>query len=108
MKYKNYIFDLYATLVDIHTNQNPAVFWRRIAAIMHSYGAVYKPSDLKKRYRSLIAANEARLSKELGTEYPEIELGDLRGGARHLQTHSALSPASDSNCIRIRSGCWIS
>ena len=77
MKYKNYIFDLYATLVDIHTNQNPAVFWRRIAAIMHSYGAVYKPSDLKKRYRSLIAANEARLSKELGTEYPEIELGDV-------------------------------
>ncbi len=57
MKYENYIFDLYATLVDIHTNQNPAVFWRRIAAIMHSYGAVYKPSDLKKRYRSLIAAN---------------------------------------------------
>ena len=77
MKYDNYIFDLYATLVDIHTNQNPAVFWRRIAAIMNSYGAVYKPSDLKKRYRYLIGTNESRLSRELGTEFPEIELGDV-------------------------------
>ncbi|MDO4804021.1 MAG: HAD family hydrolase [Lachnospiraceae bacterium] len=76
-KYKNYIFDLYATLIDIHTDQNPIGFWRRIAPIMEAYGAVYEPTELKRRYRELIRTNEDRLSDELETDYPEVELGDV-------------------------------
>ncbi len=77
MKYKNYIFDLYATLVDIHTNEKPITFWRRVAAIMGAYGAVYDPSDLRKRYRGLVRAKEEQLAGELQTDLPEIELGDV-------------------------------
>ena len=77
MKYTNYIFDLYATLIDIHTDQNPIDFWRRIAAIMDAYGAVYEPMELRTRYRQLINEHEIRLASELGTEFPEIELGDV-------------------------------
>ena len=54
MRYSNYIFDLYATLIDIHTDQKPIEFWRRIAAIMDAYGAVYEPVELRTRYRQLI------------------------------------------------------
>ena len=77
MKYMNYIFDLYATLIDIHTDQKTIDFWRRIAAIMDSYGAVYEPGELRTRYRQLINEHEIRLAAELGTEFPEIELGDV-------------------------------
>lgn len=77
MRYSNYIFDLYATLIDIHTDQKPVDFWRRIAAIMDSYGAVYEPMELRTRYRQLINEHEIRLASELGTEFPEIELGDV-------------------------------
>lgn len=77
MKYDNYIFDLYATLIDIHTNQNTAVFWKKVTAIMDSYGAVYKPTDLKRQYRAQIKTNEALLSNDLDTEYPEIDIGNV-------------------------------
>ncbi|MBR3154146.1 MAG: HAD family hydrolase [Lachnospiraceae bacterium] len=77
MRYKNYIFDLYATLIDIHTDQNPIDFWRRIAAIMDAYGAVYEPVELRTRYRQLIHEHEVSLANEIDTEFPEIELGDV-------------------------------
>ena len=31
MRYQNYIFDLYGTLVDIHTDENKASLWKKIA-----------------------------------------------------------------------------
>ena len=77
MRYENYIFDLYATLIDIRTDQKPIDFWRRVAAIMDAYGAVYEPLELRTRYRQLIHEHEVSLAAELGTEFPEIELGDV-------------------------------
>ena len=77
MEYKNYIFDLYATLVDIHTDQEPFDFWWRVAAIMDAYGSRYEPLEMKTRYRQLIQDREERLARELGTSFPEIELGDV-------------------------------
>ena len=29
--YKNYLFDLYGTLVDIHTNEEAPSFWRSVS-----------------------------------------------------------------------------
>ena len=77
MDYKNYIFDLYATLIDIHTNQKPLPFWRRVAAIMNAYGAVYEPAEMRKRYRELIREEEKILEDSLGTEYPEVDIGKV-------------------------------
>lgn len=77
MEFTNYIFDLYATLVDIHTDQEPLDFWWRVASIMDAYGARYEPLEMRTRYRQLIHEREVRLAKESGTEFPEIELGDV-------------------------------
>lgn len=77
MKYKNYIFDLYATLVDIRTDQQPLDFWWRVAALMNAYGAVYEPAELRSRYRQLIHEHEVSLANELSTDFPEIEIGDV-------------------------------
>ena len=48
--YKNYVFDLYGTLVDIRTNENKAYLWDKMAEIMGFYGAVYERQELKQKY----------------------------------------------------------
>lgn len=56
--YQNYIFDLYGTLVDIHTNENKASLWNRMAVYLTLQGAPYAGAELKKTYRQFI--DEAR------------------------------------------------
>lgn len=47
----NYIFDLYGTLVDIHTNEAKASLWKNMAMFFSMTGAAYTPENLKKEYR---------------------------------------------------------
>ena len=49
-EYENYIFDLYGTLVDIHTDERKIAFWKKMSAIFHRYGADYAPSELRDLY----------------------------------------------------------
>lgn len=51
---KNYIFDLYGTLVDIHTNEAKASLWKNMASVFSMMGAEYAPDELKKRYKELV------------------------------------------------------
>ena len=50
--YDNYIFDLYGTLVDIHTNEENPYLWKKMTEIYASYGAYYDKGELKKTFRS--------------------------------------------------------
>ena len=101
MRYSNYIFDLYATLIDIHTDQKPIEFWRRIAAIMDAYGAVYEPVELRTRYRQLIHEHEVRLAAELGTVFPELswEMCLLSCFCRHRSPETMESGAIPENGV---------
>lgn len=72
--YKNYIFDLYGTLIDIETNENSPALWKKMAGFYSVYGADYRPAELKRAYLSMVKEEEAALAKETGYEYPEIEL----------------------------------
>jgi putative hydrolase of the HAD superfamily len=63
MNYKNYIFDLYGTLVDIHTNENKNYLWKKTADFLKCYGIDYKPNELKKRYFQLVQELEAEISE---------------------------------------------
>ncbi len=49
--YDNYIFDLYGTLADIHTNEENPYLWKKMTEIYASYGAYYDKGDLKKAFR---------------------------------------------------------
>ena len=62
MKMTNYIFDLYGTLVDIHTNESKASLWENMAQIFSMMGATYTAPELKKRYKELA---ERELHKKL-------------------------------------------
>ncbi len=48
--YKNYIFDLYGTLVDIHTNEEKDELWKKMSIFYSFYGAKYDSHDLKAKY----------------------------------------------------------
>lgn len=58
MKYQNLIFDLYGTLVDIHTEENPLV-WEKTALFFGFYGAHYSPEELQTAFQTELEKREA-------------------------------------------------
>ncbi len=69
--YKNYVFDLYGTLVDIHTNETKPYLWKKMKVWYDMHGAIYdRPLTLKKKFYSLIKEKEA----DMNNEYAEIQI----------------------------------
>ena len=58
MRYTDLIFDLYGTLVDIHTDENDLA-WEKTALYFGYYGAHYTGTDLKTDYESEMAKRES-------------------------------------------------
>ena len=75
MKYENLVFDLYGTLVDIHTETDLDIMWEKTALYYGFYGAHYTPQSFRKAYLALTAAEEsaARL-RELAAEHPDLRV----------------------------------
>ena len=70
MKYQNYVFDLYGTLLDIRTNEDKPYLWKKMSEIYSALGASYTPAELKKTFR--------KLEKQLADALPENGEPDLR------------------------------
>lgn len=80
--YRNYVFDLYGTLVDIHTDESGAELWEKLALFYGYYGAVYPPKELKKRYESLCRQKEAEMKSSMESydaheACPEIQIEEV-------------------------------
>lgn len=76
-QYRNYIFDLYGTLINIHTNQKWPCFWKKMAEYYNCFGTSYSGESLHQAYERICLEKDALLRKELGTDYPEIEIGQV-------------------------------
>lgn len=74
-QYQNYLFDLYGTLADIHTNEESPAFWRSVSRLLGMQGVDRSPSELKERYQSEIRRLDAQARSALpaGAE-PEIDI----------------------------------
>lgn len=77
--YRNYIFDLYGTLVDIHTDEEQTAMWEKLVAFFGESGAEYEPGELKKRYCELVTVQEDALAIASGVprRVVEIKLEDV-------------------------------
>ena len=64
------IFDLYGTLVDIHTEENAPV-WEKTALYFGYYGAHYEPGELERTFRRAMAAREAQAGQSYEC-FPDI------------------------------------
>ena len=74
--YDNYIFDLYGTLVDIHTDEEKTELWEKLAQFYGYYGAVYTAEELKNAYACLTGQKEDALRQEMGSD-AAIEAADI-------------------------------
>ncbi len=72
--YKNYIFDLYGTLVDIRTNENKPSLWKNMTLIYAMNGAKYTAVELKEAYSTLVQEQIAAVPAEKYTTNPEPQI----------------------------------
>lgn len=70
MKYTDLIFDLYGTLVDIHTDENELV-WKKTAFYFGFHGAPYTPEELHSDFRAALSRREARAGQNYEC-FPDI------------------------------------
>ena len=91
--YKNYIFDLYGTLVDIRTNERKTYLWKKMSEIFASYGAMYTPNDLHQTYRWLVKQQEMNLPKngEVNRSKVFVELFERKGVSCNRQMQKAIA-----------------
>lgn len=78
-RYEAYIFDLYGTLIDVHTDERKPAFWRALAAVFAEHGAHYEPKALQARYLELCRRETLRLcaENEATAEEAEIDLAPV-------------------------------
>lgn len=80
LPYENYIFDLYGTLVDIHTDEDNPAAWATLARFYSYYEAIYTPEELQEAYRRLTEERTAGcrgLRRDSHEAFPEIEIEEV-------------------------------
>ena len=75
MKYTDLVFDLYGTLVDIHTEENDLV-WEKTAFYFGFYGASYTGPELKTAFETAMRAREARAGQSYEC-FPDIPFEEV-------------------------------
>ena len=78
MKYTDLIFDLYGTLVDIHTEEN-ALVWEKTALFFGFYGAHFTGPELKDAFKASMAAREAKAGQSYEM-FPDIPFEQVMSG----------------------------
>lgn len=69
------IFDLYGTLVDIHTDEEKPEVWKKLALFFRYYGADYTPEELKEAY-----SFQVQKLTEMFREEQEKQAGNEKDG----------------------------
>lgn len=70
MRYTDLVFDLYGTLVDIHTEENSLV-WEKTALYFGFHGASYTPDELRNGFAEIMKAREASVGQSYEC-FPDI------------------------------------
>ncbi|MCH5260340.1 MAG: HAD family hydrolase [Lachnospiraceae bacterium] len=81
-QYRNYVFDLYGTLVDIRTDETDRKLWEHMSLFYGYYGAQYEAEELHQAYLTLVNAKEKALKQENAVQYshesyPEIPIEEV-------------------------------
>lgn len=67
LNYKNYIFDLYGTLIDIHTEEGELKLWEALAQFYGKQGASYEAQEIWDDYVAFVG-EELKKSEEIQVE----------------------------------------
>ena len=75
MKYTDLIFDLYGTLLDIHTEEDDTV-WEKTALYFGFYNAHYTGEELKKAFHNAITARKVKAGQSYEC-FPDIPFEEV-------------------------------
>ena len=78
MPYTDLIFDLYGTLVDIHTEESPLV-WEKTALYFSYYGAYYSGEQLQAAFSAALARREAQAGQSYEC-FPDTPVEQVMAG----------------------------
>ncbi len=93
--YVNYIFDLYGTLLDIHTDEENPELWNKVAGKLYEdYGAEYEGSELRADYLAECKRAEKELQAINHAEYPEIRIENVWANLIAVKSGKRVNPAS--------------
>lgn len=73
LDYQTYVFDLYGTLLDIHTDEGDTFVWEKLSLYYGYQGAVYLAEELQDSYLKLVKAGTTTAS-DSHEAYPEIDI----------------------------------
>ena len=114
--YTNWIFDLYGTLISVHTDEEKELLWQKMSELYSCWGADYAPQQLKEAYHR-ICDEEEKIQLAKGCTYAEIDLADVfvrlyrEAPAKHAaaQKPGALKAWSFAiaNTFRVLSRDWL-
>ena len=84
-EYRNYIFDLYGTLVDIDVDETDRKLWEHMCRFYGYYGALYEADELRRAYSLSVQDRNDQVKKEYAVKYrqesqPEILYEEVFGG----------------------------
>ena len=101
--YQNYLFDLYGTIVDIHTNESKPYLWKKMTVYMNMQGADYTVQELKCAYQHTLKNStekifQQKLSKISQDIHPftlsDIE-ADLGDAIQNMYMTKGVTPSDD-------------
>ena len=72
--FKNYIFDLYGTLVNINTNEDSLILWEKLSLFYSYQEANYSSNELKDKYMQLV---NTKLKLNTNTNYPDFNIEEI-------------------------------
>lgn len=72
--YKNYMFDLYGTLADIHTDEGDISLWEKTADYYTAHGAAYTAEELQKAYCQFVDEEK----NVIHSTHPEYKFIDIK------------------------------
>ncbi len=78
--YTDCIFDLYGTLVDIHTEEEKKELWEKLAMFYGYYGALYTPDELHRRFEKIrkeLEKGKSIFRTDAHEASPEIRMEDV-------------------------------
>ena len=71
------VFDLYGTLVDIHTDEEQKRLWKKLAKFLRRHGVHYEYKELKREYSRLCVRYGRLLSQKYPGKHIEIDISDV-------------------------------
>lgn len=74
---KHAVFDLYGTLVDIHTDESNKNFWKKLAKHLRKHNVHYEYKELKKEYSRLCGSYKDKLLARTPGRRVEINISDV-------------------------------